>query len=169
MGSGPTDHWAGAAAVSAAVLGMTNAAVSVYWAVGGQGLLATIGGDLERWGRERSPAVVAGLWAIAGLKVAVALAAPILVGCGRGRLPVLASGRVARALGWVAAVVLTVYGGVLTAVGLLVQSGVIDAGPDANSTALAWHAYVWDPWFTVWGLAFVVALWRSRDRPATRR
>ena len=57
---------------------------------------------------------------------------------------------------------LTIYGGALTIVGLLVQAGVVDAAADADSKALAWHAYLWDPWFAVWGGAFVVALWRSR-------
>lgn len=72
-----------------------------------------------------------------------------VVGADPGRvriwLPAWTTGRVPLTLGWIAAIVLTGYGGVLMAVGLLVQAGVIAAGPYANPTALAWHAYVWYP------------------------
>jgi hypothetical protein len=70
--------------------------------------------------------------------------------------------------------VLTVYGGALTIAGLLVEVGVVEASADADPEALAWHAYLWDPWFKAWGVAFLVALslTRSRgdrpDRPSTR-
>ncbi|HET6953221.1 MAG TPA: hypothetical protein VFI47_22770 [Acidimicrobiales bacterium] len=53
------------------------------------------------------------------------------------------------------------YGGVLTGVGLAVQAGVIDAAPGADGQALAWHAYLWDPWFLVWGLALGATLVRT--------
>ncbi|MET0457919.1 MAG: hypothetical protein ABW195_01635, partial [Ilumatobacteraceae bacterium] len=73
---------------------------------------------------------------------------------------------VPRILGWIAAVTLTIYGGLLTLVGLLVEAGVVDASADADHKALAWHAYFWDPWFLLWGAAFVIALWRTRQRAA---
>jgi hypothetical protein len=43
---------------------------------------------------------------------------------------------------------------------------VVDAADDADKRALAWHAYFWDPWFALWGGAFVVAMWRSRPQPS---
>jgi hypothetical protein len=49
------------AAALAASLGTASAAVSAYWALGGTALLDTIGGDIERWGRERSWVIVATL------------------------------------------------------------------------------------------------------------
>jgi hypothetical protein len=70
-----------------------------------------------------------------------------------------------RVLGWAAAVGLTVYGGVLSVAGWLIEAGLVDAADDADEHALAWHAYVWDPWFALWGGAFVVAMWRSRPQP----
>lgn len=102
--TGQTDRVTVAAAVLAACLGLASAAVSAYWALGGDDLLDTVGGEIERWGRARDAQVVVVLWLIVVLKTIV-----------------------------------------------------------ADATALAWHAYVWDPWFAIWGLAFVVALWRSRS------
>jgi hypothetical protein len=66
-----------------------------------------------------------------------------------------------RVLAWAAAVVLTAYGAVLTGVGLLVQADVISRSAHPDNRALAWHAYLWDPWFLVWGLLAGAALLRS--------
>lgn len=162
-----TERGVAAAAFVAAALGLGSAGVSAYWAAGGEGLLDTIGGEIERLGREGGATVVVVLWSIVTLKIVIALAAPILAGFGADRLPAWVRGRVPRLLGWVAAVTLTGYGGALTCVGLLVQIGILDAAADSDPTALAWHAYFWDPWFAVWGLAFLVVLWLSR--PGARR
>lgn|SRR5262245_7080443 len=150
------------AAGLACALGLGQALISAYWALGGTALLDTIGGSLERWGREREPALIAGLWLIVAVKVIVAVAAPVLAGAGPRWLVAWISGRVPRILGWVAAIVLVLYGGVLTVAGLLVQAGAFEVASDANRRALAWHAYVWDPWFLAWGVAFCVSLWLSR-------
>jgi len=152
-----------AAAVVAFVLGVGSAAISAWWAVGGTALLDTVGGEIERWGRQRSPEVVGALWLIAVLKAGVGAAAPVLV-WRPAHLPAWTFGMVPRALGWIATIVLTIYGGVLTAVGLLVQVGIITASADSDPRALAWHAYLWDPWFLCWGAAFGVGLWLTRHR-----
>jgi hypothetical protein len=128
-----------------------HALVSAYWALGGTALLDTIGGDLERWG-----------WAIALLKLVVALAAPILAGIDASWLPAWTRGRIPRLLGWIAAGTLVVYGGLLTLGGLAVESGAIDAAADADRRALAWHAFLWDPWFCLWGVAFAGSLRTNR-------
>ena len=60
------------------------------------------------------------------------------------------------------AAILTVYGLNLTAVGLLVQAGLIGTPANADHHALAWHAYLWDPWLLVWGVLVTAALLRSR-------
>jgi len=59
---------------------------------------------------------------------------------------------------------LTIYGLALTGVGLLVQAGAIHAPATADHRALAWHAYLWDPWFLVWGLLVAGGLWCGRYR-----
>ena len=158
------DRGAVVAAVISASLGAASAAVSAYWALGGTALIDTVGGKIERWGRERSADVLATLWVITLAKLVGAVAPLVLVGVGAGRLPAWTRARPMRALGWIVAIGLTVYGGVLTVAGLLVEAGVIDAADDADEHAIAWHAFLWDPWFLLWGVAFAVAMWRSRPR-----
>lgn len=137
--------------------------MSAYWALGGDALLDTVGGEIERLGRERGPAVVGALWAIVVVKAVIALAAPAVVtppAWLRGRT----SGRAPRTVAWVVSVTVVAYGGSLTVGGLLVQSGFLQADVDADTKALAWHTYFWDPWFLLWGVAFMVGLWSSRSR-----
>ena len=41
-------------------------------------------------------------------------------------------------------------------------------GAAAVKAVAAWHAYLWDPWFLIWGIFVFLALWRSqagRARP----
>jgi len=71
--------------------------------------------------------------------------------------------RVTRVITWIEAALLTTYGLVLTAVGVLVQAHVIHASATADHRALAWHAYLWDPWFLIWGLLVVGALRAAVD------
>jgi hypothetical protein len=54
-------------------------------------------------------------------------------------------------LAWIEAGILTIYGLVLTTAGLFVQAGIVSAASKADHRALAWHAYLWDPWFLAWG------------------
>jgi len=150
-------------------LGLTNAAVSAYWAIGGTGLLDTFGGEIERRGREGGASVVAGLAVIVVVKGVVAAAALVFAGVGGRLLPIWATGRATRAMGWVAAVTLTAYGGYLTVGGMLVKGGFIDIAGGGRSKAFTWHAYLWDPWFFLWGLALGVCLWSTRtedDQPS---
>jgi len=158
------DQRAVVAAVIAAGLGVASAAMSAYWALGGTALLDTVGGEIERWGRERSASVVVTLWLITVAKLVGAVAPLVLVGVGARRLPAWARAQPMRVLGWIVAIGLTVYGGVLAVVGLLVEADVINAADDADEHAIAWHAFFWDPWFALWGGAFTVAMWRSRPQ-----
>jgi uncharacterized protein DUF3995 len=163
----PLDAVGRAAAWCSCVLGLGSAGVSAYWALGGTALLDTVGGSLEEWGRERSFVVVTVLAAVAVVKVGVAIAAPVVTGAVNA--PAWATARAPRVLSWVAAVVLTAYGGLLTATGLVVQAGIIEPGSDADRHALAWHTWFWDPWFLLWGLVFVIALVRCRITATNNR
>ena len=85
----------------------------------------------------------------------------------RSKNGVASAGGWVRRFGWAAAIVLVVYGGLLTTVGLLVYVGAIDAAADADTTALTWHAFFWDPWFLVWGIALTSFLRQTaHDRPS---
>jgi hypothetical protein len=46
--------------------------------------------------------------------------------------------------------------------GLLVELGILHAGRDADHRALAYHAFLWDPWFLLWGLLVLAAVHSSR-------
>jgi hypothetical protein len=64
---------------------------------------------------------------------------------------------------WLEAAALTAYGLILTSVGLLVESGLVAAAPAADQRALAWHAFLWDPWFLLWGLLVALGLLLTRE------
>lgn len=157
------------AAWAAALLGGGHAATTLLWLSGSTFLLDTVGGELEAMGRERSAIAVLGLAVVFAAKLVVAASALLYAGVGEGVAPESwfhhARRRGVRAVGWLAAGTLIVYAGVLTVVGLLVQADVITAAGDADHRALAWHAFVWDPWFLAWGAALAVALARSQVRP----
>jgi hypothetical protein len=143
----------------AAGLGLLHAAFSIYWGLGGTWLLDTIGGALEAGARAGDPLVGALVWAAVAMKLIAVIAGLLAVAPkSRGRPRWLA-----RFVAWAAAIILTLYGGVLTITGLLVQTGIIPAAADADHWALAWHTFLWDPWFLLWGLVLGAALWRSRD------
>jgi Protein of unknown function (DUF3995) len=153
------------AAQAAFVVGLLYAAISVYWAAGGIWLLDTVGASLVQAARDASAGVLFAVWAASVLKV-IAAVLPLLAV--RTDAPPGAGGRrVFRVLTWVEAVILVLYGLVLTVTGLLVQSGLVAAGATADHRTLRWHAYLWDPWFLVWGLLVTAALLRSRSLAAS--
>lgn len=142
----------------ALAVGLLYTAVSVYWGLGGMWLLDTIGGSLEKLGRAGNTSVILAVWAAVALKL-IAAVLPLLA---LRRLTGPAWNRTVWVLAGAAAAVLTIYGLVLTAVGLLVQAGVIHSPATADHRAQTWHTYLWDPWFLVWGLLAAAALMRSR-------
>jgi hypothetical protein len=146
-------------AYGAAVLAALSAAVSAHWLAGGTWLLSTVGGAVEAQGRQGGAVVTAGLALVVVLKLAVAGLALALAHPPAGP-------RLQRLVGTAALLaggVLTLYGGVLVAVGALALTGVL--GEPADPTALRWHVLLWDPWFLLWGLLLVVAA-LSRRRPS---
>jgi Protein of unknown function (DUF3995) len=148
-------------ALAGLVVGLAYAAISVYWAVGGRWLLNTVGISLSRPGQAGHLAALLAVWGAAGVKAVAALLPLLAIGV----WPRTANGglrRLARVLTWVEAAILVSYGLVLTASGLLVQAGVIKVAAHADRLALKWHAYLWDPWFLIWGIFVFLALWRSR-------
>ncbi len=149
------DQTATRLARSASALMLLSAAISASWAAGGTGLLDTVGGSIARWGHAGGAGVKLALAAIVVLKLVAAWLPARAV---RAPCP-----RAVRRLAGLEAAILTVYGGVLTGTGLVVQAGLVGGGPDADWKALDWHVYLWDPWFLVVGLLGWVALRRTRS------
>jgi Protein of unknown function (DUF3995) len=147
------------AAWAACACGLAYVAISLYWALGGSWLLATVGASLAG---TASVAVRFAVWAAVVLKAIAAFLPLVTIGA-LGRLS-RGWERWLRRLTWIEALILTGYGLVLTAAGLLVQSGVIAPAANADRRALRWHAFLWDPWFLVWGLLVTIALVQGRRR-----
>jgi hypothetical protein len=143
--------------MAASALGVAYAAISAYWGLGGKWLLDTVGASLATG---HSDAALTAVWAAVVLKAAGVVIPPLACRPGPTR-----PNRRLRALGWVEGAILTVYGLVLTSTGLLVQAGAISAGRTADRRALAWHAYLWDPWFLAWGLLVLAGLSLTQRRP----
>lgn len=156
-----------AAARAAAAVGVLYAAVSAYWGLGGTAWLDTVGGAFQREAHSGSPGLVVVVWLTVLVKLAVAGLGVAAVD--RGRRLSFGRRRRVRLAAWAAAVILSLYGGVLSIVGWLLQLGVIAAAAHANHRALRWHAFLWDPWFLVWGLLLVFALSRPPGRSASHR
>jgi hypothetical protein len=136
------------AALAAAALAFASAAVSLYWTLGGTGLLDTVGGEIERLARERSAAAIAVVGATAVAKLLAGALALALLRSDRRPL-------VRAAIGGGA--LLALYGGVLVVAGALVLAGAIDSSEPVDEYALRWHVFLWDMWFLVWGAALALA------------
>jgi uncharacterized protein DUF3995 len=145
------------AALAAAALAFASAAVSLYWTLGGTGLLDTVGGEIERLARERSAPAVA---VIAATAVAKLLAGALALALPRSdRRPLFLAAIGGGAL-------LALYGAVLVVAGALVLAGAIDPSDPVDEYALRWHVFVWDMWFVLWGVALALAGVLARRRQA---
>lgn len=146
---------------AAGVAGTLHAGFSLYWALGGQWLLATVG----KWAVELSvqAPLESGL-ALTAVATAKLLAAAIPVGVAYGRLPWRG---VWRPVAWGGGSILVVYGGANTVVSCAVLAGLLRPPEGYDVAAMIGHAWLWDPLFFVWGAALVASLWYSRSRPAS--
>ena len=142
---------------------MVHAGFSVYWALGGRWLLATVG----QWAVDLSTEAPLAAGVALGLVAAAKLAgAAIPIGVAYGRVP---WPRFWRGSSWAGGLVLVAYGGVNTIVSLAVLGGAIQPEGGYDAEAMRGHAYLWDPLFLLWGGALVLSLWFSpQDREAVR-
>src|SRR6266516_2568662 len=161
----PPTGWSTAgtvAAYAAAIVAFAYALVSLYWAVGGHGLVSTVGGYVEQFARRGGAvpvlvALTATVAKVAGGLLALALVRPWGRVVPRRWLLISSTG---------ASVLLVAYGGLNVLAGALVLSGVIHPEGSVDRTALRWHVGVWDLWFLVWGtmLALATASYWRRSR-----
>ncbi|MFD1846476.1 DUF3995 domain-containing protein [Arthrobacter flavus] len=137
-----------------------HAGFSLYWALGGRWLLATVG----QWAVQLSVEAPfeAGL-ALGIVAVGKLLAATIPVVVAYGRLPWR---RFWRAVSWVGGLLLVIYGGVNTVVSGAVLAGAIRPAGGYDLNAMIGHAWLWDPLFFIWGVALTLSLWYSRKSSA---
>ena len=152
------------AAYGAAVLAFTYALVSLYWALGNDRLISTIGGYVQSFERNGGAgpvvvAVVATLAKVAGGLLALALVRPWGRAIPRNWLLGIAVAATAA---------LVLYGLAEVGAGIVVLNGAIHPSGVVDRNVLRWHAELWDLWFLLWGLLLAVATNGYRRRTAPR-
>ena len=118
----------------ACAAGTLHAAFSLYWAFGGEWLLATVGA----WAVEhttRAPLEAGLLLGLIGAVKLLAAAVPVLVVYGR-----LPRQGIWRAACWIGGIFLVLYGGVNTAVAAAVLEGVVRPADGYDAAAMIGHA-----------------------------
>lgn len=139
-------------AYSAAAWSFAFAAMSFYWAAGGTAGVDTLGNEIERLADERESGFIAEVWATGALKVLGGLLALALVQPGWG-IPT----RALRIAAWAAGVLLTVYAAANFVQHGLMEAGAVDTPEDLGSDAVTWHLALWDPWWLLGGILFLLA------------
>lgn len=147
------------AAYLAAAWSFVFAAMSFYWAAGGDIGGKTIAAKIDEVPLANDPVVLA---LTGALKALLGLLALALVQPGGRRLP----RRLVRIGVLLAGIGLTLYGVAdLIDHGLMV-AGVIDTPEILGDRAARWHLFLWDPFWTLGGLLFLLACLNKRH-PST--
>ncbi|HEY7342094.1 MAG TPA: DUF3995 domain-containing protein [Ktedonobacterales bacterium] len=142
------------AAYTACAWALLFALMSFYWALGGELGLNTLGLGIQALAHD--PGFIALVWLTGVVKVlgglfALTLARPWLLW-----LPP----RWKLALAWVGGAALALYGGVNLVVEWLIVSGAIHIAGVAVTDGIRWHARLWDPWWLLGGILFLLAAWQ---------
>jgi hypothetical protein len=148
----PTTPWAGYAACAWALI---FAAMSFYWAAGGDLGIETQAPSIRESAEARAPWFVALLWATGAAKVVGGLLALALVRPW-GRLVPRWMLLVA---GWGVGIGMTLYGGLGLIVDGLRAGGLLDR---SDAAAVWWHLLLWDPWWWLGGLLLMAAAWQAQ-------
>lgn len=154
--TGPPSGWPAYAAFCA---GFLFTLVNLYWLLGGELGMSTLGDAVEADTRRGAPAIVA-----ATAVKAVGAVFPLALVHPWGRL---LPRSLLSAAGWAGSVVLVLYGGALTIGEALIELGAFGVTP-ADPVALRGHLYLWDPWFLLWGVFLALAMARF-ERATSRR
>lgn len=138
----------------AAAAGVAHGLFSLYWAVGGDWLLASLGQALiEAFADSR--------WALFPVGTAKIIAALLPLVLARWAWPVPL---ISRPICWAGAIGLTMWGGANTIVGNLVLTGAIIPEEGYDHAGMVGHAWLWDPLFLIWGVSLGLALVLSTQR-----
>lgn len=136
---------------SAALAGIVHGGFSLYWGVGGDVLVTTLGDRIVTAFADRRWLLIP----VAVVKIGFALLALTLPTWRR-------AARLIRALCWSGAVALVAWGGANTLIGNAVLSGIIQPGNGYDRDGMAGHAWLWDPLFLLWGILVVAGLLLTR-------
>lgn len=142
----------------AAGIGTVHAAWSVYWALGGTWMLASVGQWAVQAAADPTPGARLALWGVAVVKL---LAAWVPLLAHRGVLPLA---RLWRALTWAGAAGLVLYGLANIGASTAVLAGWITPEVPVNTEAHLGHAVLWGPLFALWGVALLLAQLRTVPR-----
>ena len=151
------------AAWAACVWALLFALMSFYWALGGELGVNTLGSGIQSLAHD--PGFIAIVWLTGVAKVVGGLFALTLVYPWPRWLP--SSWRLA--LAWAGGVGLALYGGVQFVIEGLVLVGAIHVSGSVDWDGLRWHVWLWDPWWLLGGILFLLAAWqyqRSRHSAA---
>ena len=134
------------------------AAMSFYWAAGGTLGLATQSEQILAL--MKNSGFVAFVWVTGILKAVVGLLALALVRPWGQRFPqwLLLTGT------WGAGALFTLYGGANLAVRGVMALGLIETPEAMRSVAARWHLLLWDPWWLLGGVLFLLTAWQCRHR-----
>ena len=149
--------WAGYAA---AAWGFLFAAVSIYWAAGGQAGVGTLSAEIRDQALARRAGFVAILWTTVLLKLVAGLLGLALCRPWGGSFP----RRLILVAGWSTGVLLTLYGGVGLLNAALAEIGVSEP---TDPRTIRWYLFLWEPVWLVGGILFLKAtVHYSRGRTA---
>lgn len=145
-------------AYAAAVWAFLFALMSFYWALGGTAGVETLGSAFSDPAVIGDPLFVAFVWITGFLKLLSGVLALALVQAWGRRIP----RRFLLFAVWGIGIVLAVYGAALLVQHALMVTGVSDIPSAIGSMAAArWHLFVWDPYWLLGGILFLVAAWLS--------
>ena len=146
------------ALLTAAAAGTVHGLFSLYWAMGGDWLLESLGDDLiEAFSDSR--------WLLLPVGLVKIFAGVLPLVLARWEWP---APRLSRSACWVGAIVLVLWGGANTIAGNLVLMGVITPEGGYDGPGMVGHAWLWDPLFLLWGASLTLALSLTRQRRNNR-
>jgi Protein of unknown function (DUF3995) len=153
--------WAAYAACAWALL---FALMSFYWALGGTTGVNTLGSAIQSLAHD--PGFIAVVWLTGVAKVIGGLFALTLVRPWTPWLPPIWK----LVLAWVVGIGLVLYSGVQLILEGLVLGGVIRSSGPVDWEGLRWHFWLWDPWWLLGGILFLLAAWQYQRslRTATK-
>jgi hypothetical protein len=115
--------------------------------------------------RNNNSQMIALTWATGVLKVIAGLLALALVRPWGRRIP----RRLLLVAVWGTGALLTLYGGAGLIEKALMEAGVIDIPESLGAPAVRWYLLMWEPWWLLGGVLFLLAAWGYQRRDRSRR